>query len=84
LIVVLVVLLFTSVLARASLSYMHPPPPQKTTLMIGVVSRHIISTISFISSNTTIRDCLYDSCLCICRRRAADIEYWWHNHYCFI
>ena len=59
-------------------------PHEKTHLMIGVVSRHIISTISFISCNTTIRDCLYDSCLCICRRRSDDIDFWRHNHYCIV
>ena len=50
-------------------------PPKNHYFDDGCISWLIIAAISYISSYTTIRCCLYDSCLCNCRRRAADIEY---------
>ena len=59
-------------------------PPKNHYFDDGCISWHDTAANLYISSNITIRDHLYDSCLCICRRRAADIEWWWHNHYCFV
>ena len=39
-------------------------PPKNHLFCMVVASWHIIAAILYISSNTTIRDCLYDSCLC--------------------